>query len=168
MSNLRSASVSPAGVLRVNNASYNAAVVRLHTFCHSGSCSDVQQRQPISDVSPPFRVTTPPLPGSVAAWGRQAHPPNGVFFSSPYGLDSVLPRSCPLLEYPPRYWTGAIRRTSAATRGAVRPPEGRQHQGWGCAALVARRRPSRAILAAPVRREPPAPGDVPRAPPWPA
>jgi hypothetical protein len=45
MPNLRSALVSPGGVLRVNNASYNAVLVRLHTAFHSVSCNDVQRRK---------------------------------------------------------------------------------------------------------------------------
>ncbi len=44
MSNLRSALVSPGGVLRVYNAFYNAVHVRLHTFFHSVSCNDALRR----------------------------------------------------------------------------------------------------------------------------
>ena len=62
MSNLRSASVSPGGVLRVYNASYNAVLVRLHTAFHSVSCNDVQRRKVLHPhYSPPFGLTTPPL-----------------------------------------------------------------------------------------------------------
>ena len=57
MPNLRSALVSPGGVLRVNNASYNAVLVRLHAAFHSVSCSDVQRRKLLHPhYSPPFRI----------------------------------------------------------------------------------------------------------------
>ena len=41
MSNLGSALLSPVGVLRVYNASYNAVLARPHTSYHSVSCNDV-------------------------------------------------------------------------------------------------------------------------------
>ena len=57
MPNLRSALVSPGGVLRVYNVSYNAVLVRLHTAFHSVSCSDVQRRKVLHPhYSPPFRI----------------------------------------------------------------------------------------------------------------
>ena len=59
MPNLRLASalVSPGGVLRVNNASCNAVLGRLHAAFHSVSCSGVQRRKLLhSHYSPPFRI----------------------------------------------------------------------------------------------------------------
>ena len=57
MPNLRSALVSPGGVLRVYNASYNAVLGRLHTAFHSVSCNDVQRRKLLHPhCSPPFRI----------------------------------------------------------------------------------------------------------------
>ena len=49
-----SALVSPGGVLRVNNASYSAVLVRLHAALHSVSCNDVQRRKLLHpQYSPP-------------------------------------------------------------------------------------------------------------------
>ena len=88
MPNLRSALVSPGGVLRVNNASYNAVLVRLHAAFHSVSCNDVQRRKLLhSHYSPPFWIyNSSPAASEPAGVGKgelSLRSSNKLWFSLP-------------------------------------------------------------------------------------